>query len=338
MNQSHLKFICSELQLGTPIGEVTSVEGSRGGSFIWSVNTDKATYAIKQLSPAIDLKNEKMVEKYELSETIAGRFAREGIPAISAIEKSGKHLIIMDNTGYLVYPWVEGYVLGRNEVSESHALKIAEIIAKLHSINMNVPEALEPRVETFSNNKIIEAIDKAVSFKCPFAMTLKENKSLILSMNDRYQDFIPLLLQDTVVTHGDLNQLNILWDKAHQPILIDWESVRKLNPTREIVLASIGWSGMVSDKSTALPIYTRMLRTYIKSGGVINVDHLHAAFYSSIGSMVFWMLYNIEIACTSDAVEARATAISEVDGVMMGMSKFNILVPDLLKLSVENSS
>src|SRR3990167_11179018 len=125
MNQSHLKFICDELQLGTPMGIVTSVDGFRGGSFIWRVNTDKATYAIKQLAPAIDLKNEKMVAKYELSESIATRFAREGIPAISAIEKTGKHLHIIDNKGYLVYPWVEGYVLGRNEILESRALKIA---------------------------------------------------------------------------------------------------------------------------------------------------------------------------------------------------------------------
>ena len=334
MNQSHLNFICSELQLGSPTDVVSSVEGSRGGSFIWRVNTDKATYAIKQLAPAIDLKNEKMIAKYELSETIASRFAGEGIPAISAIEKSGKHLIIIDNIGYLAYPWVEGYVLRRNEVSEPHALKIAETIAKLHHINMNVPEALEPRVDIFSNDKIIEAIDKAVSFKCPFAKTLKENQSLILSMNDSYQTVIPLLLEDTVVSHGDLDQLNILWDKADQPILIDWESVRKLNPTREIVRASLGWSGMGTDNSSALPIYNRMLSTYIKSGGVINVDHLHAAFYSSIGSMVFWMLYNIEIACTSDVVEVRATAIKEIDGVMMGMSKFNILVPDLLKVTI----
>ncbi|MDR3491722.1 MAG: phosphotransferase [Gammaproteobacteria bacterium] len=178
-----------------------------------------------------------------------------------------------------------------------------------------------------SSDSIVDAIDKAVSFKCSFAKTLKENQNLILSMNNNYLAVIPILLEDTVVTHGDLNQFNVLWDKTEQPILIDWESARKLNPTREIVRASLGWSGTAD---SSLSIYTRMLRTYIKSGGTINPNHIHAAFYSSIGSMVFWMLYNIEITCTSDATEAKDIAIKEVNGVMMAMTQFNILVPDLI--------
>src|SRR5580658_7448697 len=137
MNQDHLKFICAELQLGSPKGVATSVYGCRGGSFMWRVNTEKGSYAIKQLAPVIDLKNERIITKYELSETIAFRFTQLGIPAVSAIDKFGKYLTILENIGYLVYPWVEGYTLDRNEVSESHALKIAEMLAKLHSININ---------------------------------------------------------------------------------------------------------------------------------------------------------------------------------------------------------
>ena len=333
MNIVHLKFICNELQLGIPEEAVTSVHGC-GGSFMWKVNTNKGRYAIKQLAPVIDLKNEKVITKYELSEKIAYRFKQQGIQAISAIEKSGNHLIIIENTGYLVYPWVEGYSLGRYEISEPHALKIAEVIAKLHSINMSVPEIETPHVDTHSSDRIIEAIDRAASFKYPFAKTLKENQSLILSMNESYLAVVPLLLEATVVTHGDLDQLNILWDRADQPILIDWESVRKLNPTREIVRASIVWSGIGTENSSSLPIYTSMLRTYIKSGGMLNTNHIHAAFYSSIGSMVFWMLYNIEIACTSDVTEVRDTAIKEVNGVMIAMTKFNILVSDLLNIKI----
>src|SRR5579863_10397196 len=117
MNQKHLKFICTELQLGSPEGAVTSVYGCRGGSFMWKVKTDKDSYAIKQLAPVIDLKNKKIIAKYELSEKIAYRFRQQGIQAVSAIEKSGKRLNIIENTGYLVYPWVEGYTLGRNEIS-----------------------------------------------------------------------------------------------------------------------------------------------------------------------------------------------------------------------------
>lgn len=63
MNQNHLTFVCTQLQLGSPKEMATRVYGSRGGSFMWRVNTEKGSYAIKQLASVIDLKNEKTVAK-----------------------------------------------------------------------------------------------------------------------------------------------------------------------------------------------------------------------------------------------------------------------------------
>ena len=334
MNQKHQTFICTEFQLGSPKGIATRVYGGRGGSFMWRVNTEKGSYAIKQLASFIDLKNEKVITKYELSETIAYLFIQLGIPAISAIKRSGKHLIIIEDTGYLVYPWVEAYSLSRNEISESHALKIAEIIAKLHCINLSVPEIKSPHVDIHINDRIIEAIDKSVSFKCPFVKTLKKNQSLILSMNDNYQAIIPLLLEHTVITHGDLDQLNILWDKKDQPILIDWESARKLNPTREIVRTSLDWSGF-GTKDFSLPLYAHMLHRYNESGGTLNRSHANAALYSLVGSGINWMLYNIELACENEVPSIRDTAIKEINWTILTMIRLEILFPDLLKITVE---
>ena len=333
MNQKHQKFICKELQLGSSKEVAIEVYGSRGGHIMWRVNTDKGSYAIKQLAPDVDLKNERMISKYELSESIAYQFTQFGVPAVSALEKSGKHLIITENTGYLVYPWVEGHTLGRNEVSEAHAIKIAEVIAKLHMINLSVPEMREPRVDIHANDSIVDAINKTVSFKCPFAKTLKDEQNLILSMNDDYLAIIPLLLEDTIITHGDLDQLNILWDKANHPILIDWESTRRLNPTREIVRASLDWSG-IGAEDFSLPLYANILNSYTKSGGKLNVTHVNAALYSMVGSMVNWILYNIERACTDAVPSTQNTATKEINGAVMSMKRLQILLPDLLDYAV----
>ncbi len=329
LNKKHLESICIGLNLGIPKDEVTSVYGCRGASFMWRVNTDKAIYAIKQLAPVIDLKNERIITKYELSETITYQFSQKGIPAVCAIEKAGKHLIIIDNTGYLVYPWIDGYTLGRNEVSEMHALKVAEIIATLHGINLNVPDIADPRVDIHSNETIIKAIGRAVSHQCCCANILKENQSLILSLNDNYQHIIPSLLENTVVTHGDLDQLNILWDKNERPMLVDWESARKLNPTREIIRASLDWSGINTENSSLL-IYIRMLETYVKSGGILKTSYVNAALHSLFGSAINWMLYNIEVACTSGVQEERDTATREINDALNNMISLKKLVPDLL--------
>lgn len=333
MNQKHVQFICAELNLGAPKGEATSVYGCRGGSFMWRVSTDKAVYAIKQLAPVIDLKNERIVTKYELSETIAYQFSQKGIPAVSAIEKAGKHLFMIDNIGYLVYLWVEGSTLGRNEISEIHALKVAEVIAKMHRINLSVPGIADPRVDIHTNKTIIKAIERVISHQCSCADVLKENQQLILSSNNSYQHIIPLLLEDTVVTHGDLDQLNILWDKNDHPMLVDWESVRKLNPSREIIRASLDWSGIGTD-NLSLPLYTRMLDTYKKSGGIINPNHINAAILSSFGSMINWILYNIEVACTSVIQEEQNTATKEINDTLNNMICLKNLIPHLFNNSL----
>jgi thiamine kinase-like enzyme len=332
MNQDHLKLLCSELQLGTPLGDVARVHGSRGGSFIWRMNSEIASYVIKQLAPIIDLKNDKIVAKYELSETIADRFSQQGISAISAISKAGKHLFLIDGIGYLVYPWVEGYTLGRNETSEMHALKIARVIAQLHEINLNIPEASAPRFDIYSNEKIIEEIDKAVSFKSSFSNALKENKNLILSTNDSYQAVIPLLKENTVITHGDLDQLNVLWNNVDEPILIDWESARRLNATRDVIRTSLSWSSGVDTENAALQIYTRMLHAYTEAGGILNINDLDASLHGVFGSQIYWLLYNIELFFTSAIPTERDAAENEINSVLVAMRRLEIRIPDLRKI------
>jgi thiamine kinase-like enzyme len=332
MNQKHLQFICTELQLGLPRGMATRIYGSRGGSFIWRVNTEAGSYAIKQLAPIIDLKSEKIVTKYELSETIADRFTKQGIPAVSAISKAGKHLFFIDGIGYLVYSWMDASALGRNEISETHAIKIAEVIANLHRLNLSIPEVDEPRFDIHSNDKIIEQINKTVLFKFSFADALEENQNLILSANDSYQAVIPLLKENTVITHGDLDPLNVLWNKEDQPILIDWESARRLNSTRDIVRTSLSWSGCMSTENAALQMYARMLRAYNESGGILNMKHMDASLHSLFGSQINWLLYNIELSCTSDISEERKTAENEINSVLLAMRKLEIKIPDLLKI------
>lgn len=44
MNKNHLKLLCTKLQLGDPVGVATSVYGSRGGSFMWQVNSEIGCY------------------------------------------------------------------------------------------------------------------------------------------------------------------------------------------------------------------------------------------------------------------------------------------------------
>jgi hypothetical protein len=123
---------------------------------MWRLDTDKGSYASKQLSKDIDLKNERVIKNYEFSEKIASRFSALGIPDVPAIENTGQYLFMIEETGFLVYPWVDAKALDQHAVSEHHALKIATILAKMHYLNLDEPEITQPEFYTHTDQNILE--------------------------------------------------------------------------------------------------------------------------------------------------------------------------------------
>ncbi len=225
---NQLNIICASLKLGAPIGSPTRVYGGLLHA-MWKITTDKATFAIKQISKDIDLTNEKIIQNYNLTEEIASRFKELGIPAIAAINK----LTIIDESGFLVYPWVDAK--SALVPTESQVLKIAAILAKIHLIDLKVPAIAAPKFNNYSNTAIVELIEKAKSCNCPFANDLKLNLNNLLAANDAYQNAITLLKKHSIISHGDLDPKNVLWDQQNNPILIDWESACKIIPTYDLV-------------------------------------------------------------------------------------------------------
>jgi thiamine kinase-like enzyme len=327
MNHSNLINLCNELELGIPLSPPKRVHGGLLHT-MWRINTEEASYAIKQLSPDIKLKNKSIIENYNLTEEIATRFVERGIPAICALKPSGKYLVLIHGTGFLIYPWVDAKPLHKDTVSKSHALKIAEIIAQMHLINLAVPEIKEPEFDIHTNDSLEELFSKAQSYHCPFAAALTEHQKTITTINTNYQNMLPLLKQSSVVSHGDLDQKNVLWDKNDNPILIDWECARKLNPTYEIVNASLDWSGITTHFNQA--IFIKMIQTYSNSGGHLDKTVLEAAFNAVLGNWINWMVYNIERACTREESEQKTLGIEQVNQVLQTMIQLINIIPDLI--------
>ena len=328
MNQKHLKHLSQHFNLGQ---QVQPPERIHGGllHIMWRLDTDKGSYAIKQLSKDIDLKNQQIIKNYELSEGIASRFVAQGIPGVCAIAQSGKYLFMIDETGFLVYPWVTAKALDQHAVSEPHALKIATILAKMHCLNLDEPEITQPEFYTHTNQKILELLDKAESFTCPFAANLRKNQKNTLAANEAYQNAIPILKTDIIVSHGDLDQKNVLWDSSNNPIIIDWESACKINPTYDLINTAFYWSGITSNFDMAL--FFKMIEAYQKAGGVINKEHVVAACYGSF-SWIGWLAYNIERSCVSDDSDHKAIGIEQVNQTLATILRLLVVMPEVIKI------
>ncbi len=280
---------------------------------MWRLDTEHGSFALKELSPKIDLTNQDILRNYNLTEHIAWQFKQQGIPAIAAIGFEGHYLTLYNNKGYLLYPWVDAKALDQDEISEPHALKIAALLAKMHKLNLSVPELSAPTFDIHSNEKIRELIKQRQQYE-----------HALLTCNEGYQQAIPLLKKQPVVSHGDLDQKNVLWDD-NKPFLIDWESARLLNPTYEIVNASLDWSGITSKFDKAL--FDKMLETYQAAGGEIDHTLLTAALYGVIGNWINWLVYNIERASNSMDTAEKATANEQVAKVLPTILRVKELIP-----------
>jgi serine/threonine protein kinase len=296
---NQLNIICAQFNLGTPTGSPSRVYGGLLHS-MWKVDTDKAVFAVKQISKDIDLTNDKIIQNYNLSEEISSRFKELGIPAISAVSK----LIIIDGVGFLIYPWVDAKAV--LVPTESQALKIATILAKMHLINLKTLGIAEIDFPNCEMQGLPDIIQKA-------------NKS--------YLNAIPILKQRLVISHGDLDPKNVLWDSQDNPILIDWESARFINPTYEIINTSLDFCGVTTDFNQAL--FIKMIEKYKNSGG--DIKDLDAAFAGVLGNWINWLSFNIKRS-NSNELKIKKLGQEQVDQTLATIQKLQLLIPELTKI------
>lgn len=210
MNLQHLKIISNRLQFQLAAESVQRIpSGPGGGHLCWKIKSGNKMFFVKQLDPMLDVNDKKIIARYELCESTAFRFRQYGIPAVPAIRNGEKTVTAIEDKAYLVYPWVEGYQLD-NEISVEHAIKISEILAKIHVINLNLPE-IDPKLDVYSNDEIVKRINDAVLCESTISNVLMENQEMILSINDMHHAAISVLKEKMVITHGDIFKHNVIW-------------------------------------------------------------------------------------------------------------------------------
>lgn len=327
MNAENARHICAYFGLGGMIAQPMRVYGGLLHR-MWKIQTEKGAYAVKQLSADIDLKNDLINRNYEFTEDIASRFAMQGIPAVVALKAEGSYLHEIAETYFLVYPWVNGSILDAKVISESHALKMAEMLAKIHRINLTIPSSHEAGAPSYHPDSLLQSLAKAEIFNCSFVADLLIHKPALLAMSDAYVRSIEPLKQTLVMTHGDMDQKNVLWDGDQQPILIDWEAATWVNPSYDLINLALNWSGIITEQFNQ-DLFIKMIQAYQKAGGVLDQQLLSIAFDGAYG-WIHWLVYNIERSCVLGESEQKNIGIEQVNQTLAALLRLRKARPSLL--------
>jgi protein-tyrosine phosphatase len=330
MNTDHLRFLCSHHGLGAPTSVPTQVPGGFHHK-MWRIETERGTYAVKELFLDVDLRDEDTVKGYNVSEAIAETFASVGIAAVVALKAADDYLTIVGDHGYLVYPWCNHTALATGQVDKRHGLAVARLLARMHGANIHVAGTKETGLEAFSVERLDELVHRASECQPLCAKSLSGQRQRLAEIVALRNEAIVELKKKLVIGHGDLDQKNILWDDRDRPVIIDWECAGKLNPTYEIINAALDWSGAPPEFRPGL--FRRMLEAYQDAGGELEVHAMEASLDYIAGEWVIWLLYSFSLSLEEMSSRQKRIEAEQIDLLVPTILRLKQLTPDLLDLA-----
>jgi len=284
----------------------------------------------------MDMADPATVAQINATEITACEFSRRGIPALHSLHRDRQHLQLLEGAGYLVYPWTNATACHRNGIEQHHAVIVASMLAHIHSSDVNVPELGDVPVFPVTAERVIDLVQLARARNVRYSHILQDRLDDILRIVALHAPALERLKGRQVISHGDLDHKNVLWDEAGEPLLIDWESARRLNPTYELLLEALDWGGITANFD-ARP-FTTILRAYVDAGGRIAEDMIPAASDAIQGAWVNWLLYNVGRAVGLKDTQQRAIGSDQVDLVLSALLRMEKQADRLTEIAMRYAS
>jgi Ser/Thr protein kinase RdoA (MazF antagonist) len=309
-NPAHVEQLCDRLALGHPRGRPQSVAGGFHHR-MWQLDTTGGRFAIKQLADDLDMQDAATLERINATEITARAFHQRQVPALYALADGGRHLQLLDGMGYLVYPWTEARACGRNGIEPRHALTVAGMLARMHESDIRVPQLQDMPELPLTAQRLIDLVQLARERNVRESRLLESRLDDLIEIVELQAPAAAVLRRHQVISHGDLDHKNVLWDDSGAPLIIDWESARRLNPTYELLLEALDWGGITAHFETK-PFAT-FLEAYLDAGGRIVADEVPAVADAIQGTWVIWLMYNVGRAVGLHDARQRAVGLHQVD-------------------------
>lgn len=319
----HFIEICTRLNLGELLCKPTRIFGGLLNK-LYQMKTSEGYFAVKELLHK-NISNSEILSRYELSEYIASKFKEHAIPTIEALKYDNKYVLNIGRSYFVIYPWIEALPIDER-TSRPHVLKMAELLAQIHSIKLDIPK-ISANILSYHANEEIEELISLASIE-----GLKECKDLFLQLNNNYIDCLPILTENTQVTHCDLDYKNILWHDHSMPIVIDWESAGKLWTAQEFINMAIDWNGRRAEMD--INLFADTIKTYVNAGGTLRAESIKTATAGTFGNYINWMMYNLKRSLDFQSLEEKETSINEVKKLLISFKSIFPRIAELNKIRV----
>ncbi len=308
MNRQMLEKLYELYALGTPLGAPQRVTGGLL-HHMYRIRTTHGDFAVKVLNPTV-MGYADVRAKFRLSERIAAAVSAAQLPVIGAIESCGDVIHDVGSATVMLFPWIDGFTLSASSTEPAHAHQIGSILGRIHGLRLHFAELHAPLPAPDFVEEPSEAadwimlLDKGEQQQSVWAAQVRELLPEILLWKSLSEKAKQLLPDRWVISHGDLDQKNVLWFDNHTPWLIDWECAGYVQPAIEAVGAALDWSGQAEGHPNAAT-FEAFLQGYRRETPLA-AKQVRCGLQAYMGNWCGWLKFNMQRSLglvTADAAE-----------------------------------
>lgn len=304
----YFKKVCSNLNLGSLISDVTVISGGITNK-MYKVETTKGVYAIKIINKSNIEKNPRLLQNIELSECISNIAKENDINVISAIKFNNRYIQKIGNEKLLIYNWFDGKILLTKEITLDNVKTIANMLARLHKIKIK-HNANCTKYQKIDYKKYYNLLKDS---KEEWAKIFIKNFKNLTEIYDKVYSCYNQLSNQKSYVHKDLNRKNIMW-KDNIPYIIDWENSTIGNPSLDFFNSAWFLTADVDENK-----YCTFAKEYLSINKLD--DDINIASYAAIIDECNWLEFSLK----------RAIGIQSKDESEINLGKDSV-IPSLTEI------
>ncbi len=148
----------------------------------------------------------------------------------------------------MVFPWVDARALSAAPAGRDQARRIGQILGRIHALPLFFDGLQPPELPGHADDEsdwslLVEDAERRRAAWAPEARAALPDIAAWIRASEEARQ---ALWGGWAISHGDLDQKNVLWSDEHTPWLIDWEAAGYVQPAVEAVVAALNWAGQAA--------------------------------------------------------------------------------------------
>ena len=331
-----LSKVMLEYNLGQIIANPIRVNGGLSHK-MYKVKTNQGTYAVKELNSGI-MKREDAYKNFVFSEKVTDIAKENGISAVASIKFNNDIMKKVDEKYYMIFEWLDGYVLKAKEITIEHCKKIGNILAQIHNIDFSSTCNNNFQKETYKMFDWNFYVQKAQEYNKKYVNLILNNQKLLENLNLKSTEAMKCADKNMIISHRDLDRKNVMWQE-NNPFIIDWEASGYVNPIIEVISTAYYWSGGEIEELDKTK-FQSFLNEYKKISHIKIDESIDKLVYANFYSGLNWLEYNLKRSmCIGNKYDndeirlAENEVIKSINDIKYNISQIDTII-DIMKKGV----